>query len=383
MSRASSVKFVAYNIPVTVQINTQTSFKDAFNQIKEILHLDEPIENYTIINSPVVKSFTTSKIYMNMPSGKDPTFYVCKKKDAEFVDDFCKNTFPSLAVEAFNLPINAPLFLSKMHLMHQMITYALDENASFEVVNNIPFDDFGDASDVALIEAACKWFKDTYFQYIDKPKCHICGKETTKEEDCRPTYKEASDGAYTVWRYRCAECDAITRFPRYLSAAKLIETHCGQSIEASILLACVLNSLGFPPRIVCNMQYDRMWIEVFVDNLQTFVHVDPVEGVVDSPFIYEQWGRKCYWVVAVGQHDCTDVTARYTQHADENIEARGEIFPEDTYQQLIGLRNSTWKFNADADLVDQENERQNNDKIFGEPRELKETEKIKQTIGSE
>jgi peptide-N4-(N-acetyl-beta-glucosaminyl)asparagine amidase len=367
---------------VTVPIDTQTSFKDAFNRIKDILHLNEPMENYIIVNSPSVKTFSTSKIYMNLLS-KDTTFYICKKNDSEFVDELCKNMMPSLVNEAFCLPVNAPLFLSKMNLMHKMILQALDESASFEIINSIPFDQFGDASNVALIEAACKWFRESFFQYVEKPKCHICGKETTKEEDSRPTYGEAADGAYTVWRYKCADCDAITRFPRYLSTTKLIQTHSGQSIEACILMACVLNSLGFPPRIVCNMHYDRMWVEVFVDNLQTFVHVDPVEGVVDAPYIYEKWGRKIYWIIAVGQHDCTDVTARYTQTPDENIEARGEIFPEDTFQQLIGLRNSTWKFNADADLVEQENERQNNDVIFAEARELKEAEKKEQTVGSE
>ena len=375
----SVIQFVAHNIPVNVTINQNTTFVDAFNQIKDILNLTEPMSEYVIVNSPFL-SFTNQRI---VSLGNVNCFYIAKKTDYQIVDQFCKQYMQNLAIEAFRLPVNGPMFLSKMHLMHQMMNHIFDENDSLEVLNYIPFDQLGELSDIPLVEAATKWFHESFFQYLEKPVCHLCGKETQQEQAGAPTVTESGDGAYTVWRYKCPECNAITRFPRYLSPKKLCETHTGQSIEATVLLGSILNSLGFSPRVVCNMEYDRMWLEVFVDSVGSFVHVDPVEGIVDAPFIYEQWGRKCRWMIAVGSHDCTDVTPRYTQNPDEVIEARNEIFPEEPFQQLIGLRNETWKYNADSELVDQESERQMNDTIYAEPRELKEIEKQPQKFGTE
>ena len=379
------VIFIYCNKPVNVTINQNSTFGDVFPRIKDILNLTEDISNYVILNIPN-KNFRPTDLVIprmaNVP--QDFCYYIATKREYQVVNEFCSSILQNVSIESFRLPLNVPLFLAKMHLMHQMVNHILDENDSVEILSIIPWDQFGDAQDKALIEAATKWFHESYFKYQDKPVCHVCGKETTKEKfDARPTAQEAEDGAYTVWRYKCPECEAITRFPRYLSTRKINETKTGQSIESTVLLGCILNALGFQPRVVCNMEYDRMWLEVYVDALETFIHVDPTEGVVDAPYIYEQWGRKCRWVVAVGAHDCTDVTARYTRNAEEVIEGRNQIFPEESYQQIIGLRNSTWKYNADSELVEQETEHQSNDKIFCEPRELNELEKQPQKVGSE
>ena len=383
--RTSQVNFIYCNKPVNVVVNQLTTFGDVFPKIKDILNLTEDISNYVVVNNSNhdIKA-TDAVLPRGLNDSRPITIYLATKKEFQIVHEYRTSFLDNIAIEAFKLPINAPLFLSKLHLMHQMISHILDENDTVEILSAIPWDEFGEAQDKALIEVATKWFHESYFKYQEKPVCHVCGKETTKEDnDARPTAQEAQDGAYTVWRYRCPECEAITRFPRYLSSRKINETKTGQSIESTILLGAVLNALGFQPRVVCNMEYDRMWLEVYVDALETFVHVDPTEGIVDAPFIYEQWGRKCRWVIAVAMHDCTDVTSRYTRNPDEVIEKRNEVFPEESYQQIIGLRNATWKYNADAELVEQETEHQTNDKIFADPRELNELEKQPQKVGSE
>lgn len=63
---------------------------------------------------------------------------------------------------------------------------------------------------------------------MDNPSCCSCGGRETKPEGAQqPTPEEREHDASRTEVYRCAACQAVTRFPRYNDPGKLLETRCG------------------------------------------------------------------------------------------------------------------------------------------------------------
>ena len=97
-----------------------------------------------------------------------------------------------------------------------------------------------------------KWFKNEFFRWFDKAKCVRCGSNETKPiQHTSPTSEEMKWGARVVEMYICTLCGGQTRFPRYNSAEKLLETREGIISWSGV---DIFGSLG-----ICNFM---LWLVV-------------------------------------------------------------------------------------------------------------------------
>ena len=77
----------------------------------------------------------------------------------------------------------------------------------------------------AFVKELLRWFKTDFFKWTNNPACAACGSgQTTCCGMAQPTMEEQSCLAGRVEIYECGSCGAQTRFPRYNSAVKLLET---------------------------------------------------------------------------------------------------------------------------------------------------------------
>lgn len=91
--------------------------------------------------------------------------------------------------------------------------------------------------------AAPSWFKKYFFKWTNKPPCSGCGARGAcmqPKGGCAPTPEEASSMASVVELYRCKECGAETRYPRYNDPAKLLET---RNVSRFLIAASVYRHL--------------------------------------------------------------------------------------------------------------------------------------------
>ena len=78
----------------------------------------------------------------------------------------------------------------------------------------------------------------------------------------------------------------------------------------------ILRAFGYLTRHVNDFN-DHVWCEYFSETEQRWIHVDPCEGLVDKPKVYDQgWGKKYTRVLATSIFDVQDVTKRYVVDRD-------------------------------------------------------------------
>ncbi|EAY08630.1 hypothetical protein TVAG_239900 [Trichomonas vaginalis G3] len=375
------IEFSAYRKTVRLDPSSVKTLSQAFEAIKGPLGLTEPKENYVFLNH-VAKEFKDVPITYLKINGTYPPVVIATKAEQQKINEFLKKCFNTLSVDSILMPTNAITLNGKINLMQTMIRNAYNEDDVMALIDIIPSDKFADLSGLPLIQAIVDWFRTEFMQYMQKPLCHCCQKEVEKIKDGTSSSQEREDGAVLTYRYRCGNCNAITRFPRYTKVSTLIETKVGQSLEYSVLITSILNFMGFPSRIVCNMHYDRFWVEAYSYDLARFVHVDPVEGIIESEYIYEQWSRKIVWIIAVSQFGVADVTARYTKNLPAVNELRNKLYEEEKFKKLIRLRDTMAKHGVSQELLE-------NETAFAKAnsycpnRELTEVEKQPQKVGNE
>ena len=100
--------------------------------------------------------------------------------------------------------------------------------------------------------------------------------------------------------YGCADCGAVTRFPRYNAPETLLSWRQGRCGEWANCFTLVALACGFDARHVTDWT-DHVWTEVWSPAQRRWLHVDACEAAVDAPLLYEGgWGKKLSYVVAVG-----------------------------------------------------------------------------------
>lgn len=149
----------------------------------------------------------------------------------------------------------------------------------------------------ALAQALVEWAKKDFFKWADPVKCSLCGGETEGIAGGSPTTEERSFGASRVELYRCIDSQSnchghITRFPRYSSLEKLLQTRTGRCGEFAAVFMLLLRSLNLRARYIWNSE-DHVWNEYYSDHLRRWVHLDSCEGARDKNLLYDQgWGKK-------------------------------------------------------------------------------------------
>ncbi|PFH60327.1 hypothetical protein XA68_11138 [Ophiocordyceps unilateralis] len=206
--------------------------------------------------------------------------------------------------------------------------------------------------DDCLIRALLRYFKTSFFAWVDKPLCSACGSKTQVFGNVSPTPVEAVDGALRVEYYLCLACRRHELFPLYGNELfygnvwKLLKTRRGRVGEWSNCFALLCRALGARVRWVWCSE-DRTWVEVYSDHQKRWVHVDPCEEAYDHPSLYSQGlDMGISYVIAFSADGATDVTRRYI-HRNEYGRAR-DCCPEPVLLHILNEITGLRQANLDA-----------------------------------
>lgn len=93
--------------------------------------------------------------------------------------------------------------------------------------------------------------------------------------------------------------------------------------------------------------------------MKKFVHVDPIENLVDEPLVYEKcWFLPHSRVVAIGRYECLDVTKKYTTLTPGETM---NILMRKSLTDLLNLRNQMWVSDISSNALTILKEQQLND----------------------
>ena len=132
-------------------------------------------------------------------------------------------------------------------------------------------------------------------------------------------WKVKTLGGERVERYKL-ENGEIFEFIRHNDPVKLIEPghrtrRCGEFANAFGFLCSVM---GFEVRHVSAFYEDHVWVELFSEKQQRWIHYDPCENKFDQPLMYELgWDKKLSYVIATSVDLIVDVSGKYSISHDK------------------------------------------------------------------
>lgn len=177
-----------------------------------------------------------------------------------------------------------------------------------------------------VIQRLLHWFKNEFFTWVDNAPCDFCQSTSTRSAGyAKPNSDDLFHGAHVVETYLCSQCVQITRFPRYNSPSKLLETRRGRCGEWANCFTLCCRAVGSEARIVYDTT-DHVWTEVFSESDQRWVHCDSCEEAWDRPLLYSiGWNKQLNYCTAFSVDEAVDVTKRYTKGWPEVLKRRNKV----------------------------------------------------------
>ncbi|KAM0034166.1 putative peptide-N(4)-(N-acetyl-beta-glucosaminyl)asparagine amidase [Helianthus debilis subsp. tardiflorus] len=203
------------------------------------------------------------------------------------------------------------------------------------------------------------WFKQT-FKWVNSPPCEGCGNETAIQGMGAANPSELAYGASRVELYRCNTCSRTTRFPRYNDPLKLLETKKGRCGEWANCFSLYCRSFGYDTRLILDFT-DHVWTECYSTLLGRWMHLDPCEGIYDTPLLYEKgWNKKLNYTIALAKDGVYDVTKRYTRKWHEVL-SRRTLTTESSASNLLANITRELRRNLTSVIISELEERDRNE----------------------
>ncbi|KAL3079213.1 hypothetical protein niasHT_007299 [Heterodera trifolii] len=259
--------------------------------------------------------------------------------------DIGKGSTTKKTLEAHVASAEERRWLERLVSQSQRMSIYEDEVSQTLALSLIPTEELrekattnGEVNQYDLAKGLLGWFHG-FFSWVNQSKCEKCGVEGKPAGGGIPSEEERRNGADRVELFRCDKCGDQIRFPRYNDPLKLLETRKGRCGEYANCFTLCCRSMGFQTRWISD-NLDHVWVEVYSDQLQRWLHCDPCENVIDTPLMYDKgWGKKHAYVFAFAIDHVQDVTWRY--HFDHRA-----VMKRRTSVREPVLRNFLNKLNA-------------------------------------
>ena len=192
------------------------------------------------------------------------------------------------------------------------------------------------AQDLFLYELL-SWFKNDFFTWFQPPDCESCNRFDSSEPhkmrfsgNISPSIEEQTWLASITELYICDRCNRQFRFGRFNHPMKLLKTRTGRCGEWANCFTGICSVFNYDVRMVLETG-DHVWLEVYSEGQKKWLHCDPCEQALDTPYMYENgWNKSLVYCIAIGQHGLQDVTWAYT------------LQPEQVLQRRIGRCREQW-----------------------------------------
>ncbi|KAF7137745.1 hypothetical protein RHSIM_Rhsim07G0075700 [Rhododendron simsii] len=235
----------------------------------------------------------------------------------------------------------------------------LEEKALVALAKEGNFKPTKSEEDYAFLLQLLFWFKQS-FRWVNAPSCDSCGSETVGSGMGTALSSETLYGASRVELYRCTICSKTTRFPRYNDPLKLLETRRGRCGEWANCFTLYCRAFGYESRLILDFT-DHVWTECFSPSLGRWMHLDPCEGIYDSPLLYEKgWKKKLDYAFAIAKDGVYDVTKRYTRKWHEVL-SRRTITPEPILSTILSNIRRELRQNLTSQVIATLEERDRNE----------------------
>ncbi|GAB1606103.1 peptide-N(4)-(N-acetyl-beta-glucosaminyl) asparagine amidase-like [Argonauta hians] len=315
-------------------------------EIENILKSDPKLNTNSEENAPVgneTKSKPDPKPIQSPAEPKPPITTVNQNREEEIFYSSLLNYVKKVQqYEKFNLKRKARAIIP-------VETLEGDAKKKFKSVSDGENPDGDISFKDCLLIVLLEWFKNKFFQWVDKPLCQFCScKDVSSIGADLPNSEESRWDAGNVELYLCPLCDTVTRFPRFNSPEKLLDTRQGRCGEWANCFTLCCRAMDFEARLVVSWT-DHVWTEVFSDCQGRWLHCDPCENVCDKPLLYEAgWGVDISYIIGISRDDIQDVTRRYSTQPEKVRQNRTKV-TEDWLRSALDKIRMKQKMNLSKD----------------------------------